>query len=139
FLLTRRLPGAHQGGKWEFPGGKLEAGETAEVGLARELHEELNIEVRGSEPLLCIPHDYADLAILLEVRRISGYVGVPSAMEGQGLAWFGLSELQGLEMPAANRAIARALALPPLYSISPSPERMRDADFVQAVKRVLAK
>ena len=59
-LVTRRAPHAHQGGLWEFPGGKLEPGESVLEALARELWEELGIEIEGSEPLLSVEHDYGD-------------------------------------------------------------------------------
>ena len=59
-LIARRPDRAHQGGRWEFPGGKLEPGETSQQGLARELREELGVQVLASEPLIRIRHDYGD-------------------------------------------------------------------------------
>ncbi len=84
-LVTKRPDHVHQGGLWEFPGGKLESGESPEQGLARELEEELGIQVRSSRPLIRIHHDYGDPSaplgagprILLDVRRVEVYSGHP--------------------------------------------------------------
>ena len=69
-LVTRRAPHAHQGGLWEFPGGKLEPGESVLEALARELWEELGIEIEGSEPLLSVEHDYGDKRVRLSLIHI---------------------------------------------------------------------
>ena len=66
-LLQRRPANAHQGGLWEFPGGKLEVGESREQGLARELEEELGVHPVSMRPLISIPHDYHDRRVLLDV------------------------------------------------------------------------
>lgn len=109
-LLTRRAASAHQGGLWEFPGGKVEAGESVQQALARELHEELGITVPQSESLLDVHHDYGDKAVWLDVHLVSAFEGEAQPQEGQPMAWVRLDELAGYDFPAANRPIVAALA-----------------------------
>jgi len=109
YYLTKRLEHAHQGGKWEFPGGKVEKGETVAQALARELKEEVAIEVLSCQPLILIEHDYGDKKVCLEVFLVDNYNGVPSAQEGQKQGWFSLVELQKLEFPQANKNIIAKL------------------------------
>lgn len=112
YFLTKRLNDAHQGGKWEFPGGKVEKDETIAQALARELKEEVNIEVLSCQPLTIIEHDYGDKKVCLEVFIIDNYLGEPSAQEGQEQSWFALGEFQDLVFPKANDAIiAKLVAL----------------------------
>lgn len=118
-LLARRPDHVHQGGKWEFPGGKLEAGETPADGLHRELLEELGIEVLSARPLIRIPHDYPDKSVLLDVWRVDGFAGEPQGREGQQIRWVPLPELPQYEFPAANLPILAAARLPDTYVISP--------------------
>ena len=117
-LVARRSEQSHQGGKWEYPGGKIHAGESVPDALARELHEELGIRVRASQPLLRVIHHYPDKSVLLDVWRVLDYEGEPEGCEGQPLQWVTRAELERLEMPDADRPILRALSLPPLYLIS---------------------
>ena len=117
-LITRRPDHVHQGGLWEFPGGKLEPGETPEQGLGRELAEELGIRVVGSRPLIRVHHDYGDRRVLLDVRRVTSFQGVPHGREGQPLAWCLPEEMRLERFPAADRPIISALRLPPLYLIT---------------------
>jgi len=104
-LLALRPKEAHQGGFWEFPGGKLEPDETPVQGLARELREELAIEPLASEPLTRISHDYGDKAVLLDVYRVDAYSGEPRGNEGQQIRWVAPEDLSHYEFPAANRDI----------------------------------
>ena len=104
-LVTRRAPHAHQGGLWEFPGGKLEPGESVLEALARELWEELGIEIEGSEPLLSVEHDYGDKRVRLDVHSVLRWRGEPRSLESQPLAWQRPEDLLGWEFPAANVAI----------------------------------
>lgn len=108
-LVARRAQDAHQGGLWEFPGGKVEAGESVQDALRRELLEELAIEVRHSEPLLVIEHDYTDKSVLLDVWWIAAFDGEPHGREGQPLRWVDATELQELEFPKANVPIISAI------------------------------
>lgn len=109
YFLTKRLAKAHQGNKWEFPGGKLENGESVPEALSRELKEEIAIEVLSCQPLIIIEHQYADKKVCIEVFIVDNYIGEPSAQEGQGQGWFSLDELQSLDFPAANQEIIAKL------------------------------
>lgn len=117
-LIARRPDGVHQGGLWEFPGGKVEPGEDAEQALARELAEELGIRVSASRPLIRVQHDYGDRRILLEVRRVQRYAGVPRGCEGQPLDWVHPAAMDPARFPAADRPIITALRLPSRYLIT---------------------
>lgn len=117
-LLMQRLPGKHLAGLWEFPGGKLEQGETIEQALSRELHEELGIEVRACAPLISIPWDYPDKAVRLHALRVTAWTGEARAREGHPLRWVHVSEMDVAAMPAADAPIVRALRLPPYYAIT---------------------
>lgn len=107
-LLTRRAAAAHQGGLWEFPGGKVEPGETLREALERELLEELGIRVGNSAPLLEVRHDYGDKQVLLDVHAVLDFEGEPSGLEGQPLVWVAARELNDYQFPAANRPVLEA-------------------------------
>jgi 8-oxo-dGTP diphosphatase len=109
FFLTKRLDDAHQGGKWEFPGGKVEQGETVPQALSRELKEEVSIDVLTCMPLMKINHDYGDKKVLLEVFVVDNFAGVARALEGQQEGWFALEDFSLLDFPAANEAIIEKL------------------------------
>lgn len=119
-LLAQRPADKHQGGLWEFPGGKVEAGEPVEAALARELHEELDICVEQARPLIKVRHAYPDLAVLLDVWEVARFSGVPRGMEGQPLAWAEEGALDDFQFPAANRPIVSAARLPADYLITPA-------------------
>jgi 8-oxo-dGTP diphosphatase len=108
-LVTRRAADAHQGGLWEFPGGKVEAGEGVEAALARELMEELGVEVQASEPLMMIEHDYGDKQVCLDVRTVTRWQGEARGLEGQPLAWQMPETLRDWAFPAANTMILARL------------------------------
>lgn len=118
-LIARRPLDKHQGGLWEFPGGKVEVGETAEVALARELAEELGIVVTAARPLIKIKHDYPDKQVLLDVWEVLAFTGEPHGAEGQPLAWVDAEELPNYSFPAANQPIVTAARLPDRYLITP--------------------
>jgi len=103
--LAKRLSEAHQGGLWEFPGGKVERGESAKQALKRELYEELDIEISSSQPFISIPFDYPDKSILLDVFTVNQYEGTPFGKEGQETAWVELAAITNLEFPEANQPI----------------------------------
>lgn len=117
-LIALRDASRHQGGLWEFPGGKVESGETCEEALARELLEELGIEVQESKPLIQIPYSYADRNVFLDVREVQYYTGVPSGREGQPLRWVGVDELPNYAFPSANQPIINAITLPRKIAIT---------------------
>jgi 8-oxo-dGTP diphosphatase len=116
-LISRRGDCVHQGGLWEFPGGKIENGETVIQALTRELREELNIGVERASPLIQINHDYGDLQVLLDVWTVEAFSGVVCALEGQPLQWAQPERLGAYAFPAANRPIITASRLPRHYAI----------------------
>lgn len=118
-LIAQRHADAHQGGLWEFPGGKLEAGEDSESALVRELREELGVDIRVHRPLIRIAHTYPDRDIVLHVHRVDDWVGEPQGQEGQPLEWVASEQLSTYPMPAADRPVVTALRLPDRYVITP--------------------
>jgi len=116
-LISLRDPSLHQGGLWEFPGGKIEASETAEQALARELKEELGIEVTAATPLITIQHQYPDLTVQLNVFLVEHFSGVARSCEGQPFKWVSQDELANHAFPAANQPIIIAARLPDRYAI----------------------
>ncbi|HDR9152496.1 TPA: NUDIX domain-containing protein [Burkholderia vietnamiensis] len=87
YLLAQRLQGKPYEGYWEFPGGKLEAGESVEEALARELHEELGIVVTASERWHTLEHDYPHAYVRLYFCKVRGWTGELHGKEGQAFAW----------------------------------------------------
>jgi 8-oxo-dGTP diphosphatase len=120
-LICRRPPHAHQGGLWEFPGGKLEPGETIESALRRELREEVGINVISTRPLIRVHHDYPDRNVLLDVWRVERFSGRAAGHEGQPVRWVSPGELGHYRFPAANSPIVKAVGLPARYLITPEP------------------
>lgn len=108
-LISGRRPGTHLAGGWEFPGGKLDPGETPLAALRRELAEELGIEVLAAEPLLQCRHAYADRLILLDVWTVLRHAGEPRALEGQPLRWEAIERLHAAGMLPADRPVIDAL------------------------------
>lgn len=119
-LVSLRAKDSHQGGLWEFPGGKLELGESSYDGLVRELREELAIAVHSARPLISIKHDYGDKQVLLDVWRITNYSGQVIGNEGQQIKWHAKQALDELAMPEADVAIVRSINLPSFYAITPA-------------------
>lgn len=116
-LISLRHAELHQGGLWEFPGGKIEASETAELALIRELKEELNISVNAVTPLIKINHPYPDLSVQLNVFLVERFSGEAKSLEGQPFKWVTPAELAHYAFPAANQPIITAARLPPYYAI----------------------
>ena len=109
-LITRRPDHVHQGGLWEFPGGKVEHGESVIAALGRELREELGIAVRAAEPLLQTGYAYPDdRCVLLDVWRVTDFEGEPHGREGQPLVWVSPGEMEQYAFPAADAPIIAAL------------------------------
>jgi len=111
-LVNQRPAGKDLAGRWEFPGGKLDTGELVDRALARELHEELGIEVIRQRPLISFPYRHEHSSVRLHVNEVLEYQGTASGREGQPLAWQAPGELQRMDLLDANRAIADAVILP---------------------------
>lgn len=109
-LVSQRPAHVHQGGLWEFPGGKVEAGESVQQALTRELDEELAIQVMACVPLLEIAHDYTDKSVLLDVWWVDQFSGEPHGREGQPWQWMEVAALSALTFPEANQPIIAAIA-----------------------------
>lgn len=116
-LISLRGSNLHQGGLWEFPGGKVESGETAYAALVRELNEELGITVQSAQPLIDIKHNYPDLAVQLLVYKVDRFCGEVTSCEGQPFLWVNPDDLGNYDFPEANRPIVSAARLPDCYAI----------------------
>lgn len=103
-LLAQRPMGKSLAGLWEFPGGKVEQGETPEAALIRELHEELGIETKESclAPLTFASHSYPDFHLLMPLFACRRWQGIPTPREGQNLAWVRAKDLRDYPMPPAD-------------------------------------
>ena len=110
-LLAQRPDGKSMAGLWEFPGGKVEAGETPEDALVRELHEELGIETWSSclAPLTFASHTYADFHLLMPLFACRKWDGIVQGKEGQKLAWVQAKDLNEYPMPPADIPIISIL------------------------------
>lgn len=108
-LLGLRHNKQHQGGLWEFPGGKVEADETVQQALARELLEEVHLQVSAANPLLKIHHNYGDKQVLLDVWTVEEFKGEAQGREGQPLRWVAITDLNQYQFPEANAPIVLAI------------------------------
>ena len=121
-LVTERPLGKPLAGYWEFPGGKLETGESAYAAMRRELNEELGIEVQQAYRLLRFTHTYPERRVDLDVWRVTSYIGEPAAHEGQRLAWVAPDAFPEWNLLPADAPILDALRLPPLMLVTPTPQ-----------------
>lgn len=135
-LLALRPSDKHMGGLWEFPGGKCEAGESPQQALARELHEELGINIAHSQPLIQVRHHYPDLYVLLDVYEVLNFSGQARGAEGQQVRWVAPSALTDYQFPAANRNIVTAAQLPQQYMITP--EKLSAEQLYAGAEQLLA-
>ncbi len=156
FLLARRPEGKVYAGWWEFPGGKVEAGEAPSQALARELHEELGVDVRTAFPWITRVFTYEHATVRLHFFRVVEWAGVPHPREGQALAWQLPGAASVEPMLPANAPVLAALALPVEYAITSDDTtlaqvearlasglrmlrirgaRAKDAEFIQCVHR----
>ncbi len=111
-LIAQRPAGKHLAGGWEFPGGKLELGETRLGALSRELHEELGISISTPRPLIRLKHHYPHREVHLDIWVVRYYQGEPKGLDGQALRWCTQDELATVELLPADAPIVAALRLP---------------------------
>jgi mutator protein MutT len=108
-LIDRRKPGGKFGGLWEFPGGKIEPGETVEDCITREIQEELGIAITVGEQLMAITHDYGELQVTLNVHHCQHQSGEPQLIECDAIAWVTPAQMDDYPFPEANGVIIQAL------------------------------
>ena len=135
-LLARRTEGRDLAGLWEFPGGKREPGETPEGALARELHEELGIDIDCGAPLIAVAQRYPHKRLRLDVRHIAQWWGSVRGHEGQALAWVPPHALPSYAMPPADIPVVAALLQPDRYLVTPAPGGS-DAAWLEDLERAL--
>lgn len=108
-LISERLCVGPFNGLWEFPGGKIGAGESAADALRRELAEELGVTVTAAQPFIELHHEYPDRTVHLEFFLVTGWQGKPAGLEGQGIRWRALNELRPDELLPADAPVIEAL------------------------------
>lgn len=118
-LITQRPAGKIAAGKWEFPGGKIEVGESALQALTRELQEEIGIHVTQARPLIRLHHDYTDRSVELDTWLVTAWDGEVHGREAQAHAWVAPVRLHDYDLLGADGPIVTALRLPSLYVFTP--------------------
>jgi 8-oxo-dGTP diphosphatase len=136
-LLAQRPSGKPYAGYWEFPGGKLEPGETPVHALARELHEELGLAVRVAAPWLVQEFVYPHAHVELNFFRVRAFDGEPQGHDGQAFAWQDPRAVEVTPLLPANARVLAALRLPPVYAITCA-EDTGEAAFLARAERALA-
>jgi 8-oxo-dGTP diphosphatase len=137
FLLGQRPAGKVYAGYWEFPGGKIEAGEAPLPALKRELHEELGIEIETAYPWLTRDYDYAHAAVRLRFFRVVRWSGNLHGRESQRFVWQAPDAISVDPLLPANAPILRALRLPPVYAITRAAE-LGPAELLRRLEQALA-
>lgn len=132
-LIARRPSHVHQGGKWEFPGGKVHPGEGVMQALQRELQEELGIQVDRAAPLLRVRHSYPEKKVELDIWQVTEFSGEARGCEGQPIQWVPVDDLPEFEFPEANLPIIRTLGLPSVYAIS-NVQHVGQAEFLRRLE-----
>jgi len=141
-LIAKRPEHLHQGGLWEFPGGKLESGEGIEQALIREIQEEIGITISPERPLIEIRHDYGDKKVRLDVwlsgidaKQAQQFAQCEQGREGQLIRWVSPDTLSAHPFPEANKPILSALSLPDSYLITPQVHNKKQ--FLEAIDNAL--
>jgi 8-oxo-dGTP diphosphatase len=138
FLLAERPAGKPYAGYWEFPGGKIESGESAPQALVRELHEELGIDVEDLFPWITRVYAYPHVTVRLHFFRVARWRGEPHGKENQRLDWQSADGVTVAPLLPANGPVLRALSLPPIYAITNAGE-IGTADFLRRLDAALDK
>ncbi len=133
-LLAQRPPGKHLAGLWEFPGGKLEAGEAPADGLVRELQEELGVDAVVGKPLIRVPWRYGERSLLLDARVVRSWRGEPASLDGQALQWCVPAAVDLNLLAPADRHILRALQLPTRYAITADVPEEASGEWRQRIR-----
>jgi len=133
--ISLRHQNVHQGGLWEFPGGKVKQGETVEQALTREVNEELGLHIERSRKLITIQHTYPDKKVCLHVNLVRAFHGQAVGLEGQQVKWLPLNQLSTCTFPAANSSIIKALQLPDKYLITG--KFSCESEFLQKLEKAL--
>jgi 8-oxo-dGTP diphosphatase len=136
FLLAQRPAGKVYAGYWEFPGGKVEPGESAVEALARELQEELGIHVERAYPWITRDYDYEHAAVRLRFFQVRSWRGEPHGRENQRFSWQAVCRQTVTPLLPANGPVLRALKLPTVYGIS-DVANLGEAEFMRRLERAL--
>jgi len=136
-FITQRKQGQHLQNLWEFPGGKVEAGEAPYHALKRELHEETGITVSSAQPFQSVFHRYPDKAVFLDVWEVNAYTGEPHGREQQQGKWIPLGQLGDYEFPAADDPVLQALTLPAELLITPDVSVEHQHAYLQQFEQLL--
>jgi mutator protein MutT len=110
-LIDRRKASGSMGGLWEFPGGKIEPGETVTECIVREIREELGIEIAVGAHLISIEHTYPTFQLTLIVHHCQHISGIPQPIESEEIRWVNVRDLDTYQFPAANMAIINTIQL----------------------------
>lgn len=108
-LIAQRPPGRHLAGRWEFPGGKVAAGESDAEALVRELREELGVEVQRHEPVMTLVHAYPDREVELRLHSVAEFTGEARGLDGQNLKWVALGALAQEDLLEADQPFVETL------------------------------
>ncbi len=119
-LIAKRQEHQFMSGFWELPGGKIENDETTEQTIARELNEELGIQIQALSLHQTMSHQYFDRQVNLSIYNIDSYQGTPIGIEGQQIAWVAIQELQNYQLLPTMKAFIDSITLPNKYWITPS-------------------
>ncbi|MFK5985030.1 MAG: Nudix family hydrolase [Pseudomonadota bacterium] len=134
-LISKRAADVHLAGLWEFPGGKIEASETAIQALHRELNEELGISISAAEALISIPCHYPEVNVLLDVWIVTKFTGWAFGKEDQQIKWSSKNQLAQINFPEINKNIINALLLPKTYLITENIDLSIEANKQQFIEQ----